>query len=163
MLGLEPRDRRCFAVRASEQLHLGHPFCRTLAVHSCRADQFQTLPWPNTRGIRLLSGTMRVEIPPAAPLPGSVKAARRFVKPDGVGASPTLAANFWKAGRYKLAAPVPKTGSVFSEVGALPTPSATSCSSKAEHSPDKRENAERYRAGRPAWSCPMMAVRKDPE
>jgi hypothetical protein len=30
-----------------------------------------------------------------------------------------------KAGRYKLAAPVSKTGSVTTEVGALPTPSAT--------------------------------------
>src|SRR5690242_11890407 len=29
-----------------------------------------------------------------------------------------------KAGRYKLAAPVSKTGSVHTEVGALPTPSA---------------------------------------
>jgi len=31
----------------------------------------------------------------------------------------------WKAGRYKLAAPVSKTGSVRTEVGALPTPCAT--------------------------------------
>ena len=31
---------------------------------------------------------------PAAPLPGGVKVARRPVKPFGVGASPTLAANF---------------------------------------------------------------------
>src|SRR5438034_7307953 len=31
---------------------------------------------------------------------------------------------FWKAGRYKLAAPVLKTGSAHTEVGALPTPSA---------------------------------------
>ena len=54
---------------------------------------------------------MQVEVLPAAPLPGGVKVARRFVKPHGVGASPTLAANFWKAGRYKLAAPVSKTGS----------------------------------------------------
>src|SRR5882724_4655957 len=54
---------------------------------------------------------MQVELLPAAPLPGGVKVARRFVKPHGVGASPTLAANFWKAGRYKLAAPVSKTGS----------------------------------------------------
>ena len=37
---------------------------------------------------------MPVEILPAAPLPGGVKVARRFVKPHGVGASPTLAANF---------------------------------------------------------------------
>ena len=37
---------------------------------------------------------MQVEVLPAAPLPGSVKVARRPVKPFGVGASPTLAANF---------------------------------------------------------------------
>src|SRR5882762_6333709 len=93
---------------------------------------------------------MQVGILPAAPLPGGVKVARRFVKPHGVGASPTLAANsgcivssrrpcserggrrcnschpdhFWEAGRYKLAAPVLKTGSARAEVGALPTPSA---------------------------------------
>ena len=67
---------------------------------------------------------MQVRILPAAPLPDGVKVARRPVKPGGVGASPTLAANFWKAGRYKLAAPVSKTGSVFTEAGALPAPSA---------------------------------------
>ena len=55
---------------------------------------FELLPWSNTSGIRLLSGTMQVELLPAAPLPGGVKVARRFVKPHGVGASPTLAANF---------------------------------------------------------------------
>ena len=92
---------------------------------SCRSDHFKLLPWSNTSGIRLLSGTMQVRILPAAPLPGSVKVARRPVKPFGVGASPTLADNLWKAGRYKLAAPVSKTGSAFAEVGALPTPSAT--------------------------------------
>ena len=51
------------------------------------------LPWSNTSGIRLLNGTMQVGILPAAPLPGGVKVARRFVTPHGVGASPTLAAN----------------------------------------------------------------------
>jgi hypothetical protein len=61
---------------------------------SCRSDHFKMLSWPNTSGIRLLSGMMQVEILPAAPLPGGVKVARRFVKPFGVGASPTLAANF---------------------------------------------------------------------
>jgi hypothetical protein len=71
MLGLGPSDRRC---------------------KSCRADHFKLLPWSNTSGIRLLSGTMQVEILPAAPLPGGVKVARRPVKPFGVGASPTLAA-----------------------------------------------------------------------
>ncbi len=35
---------------------------------------------------------MQVGILSAAPLPDGVKVARRFVKPDGVGASPTLAA-----------------------------------------------------------------------
>ena len=39
------------------------------------------LPWSNTSGIRLLSGTMQVELLPAAPLPGGVKVARRPVKP----------------------------------------------------------------------------------
>jgi hypothetical protein len=51
------------------------------------------LPWPNISGIRLLNGPMQVGVLPAAPLPGGVKVARRFVKPHGVGASPTLAAN----------------------------------------------------------------------
>ncbi len=125
---------------------------------SCRSDHFTVLPWSNTSGTRLLSGLMQVGILPAAPLPGSVKVARRPVKPFGVGASPTLAAIFqgvmsaadglvrnqeaagacisrnelpapgnrlaglgkpthatltilWKAGRFKLAAPVLKTGS----------------------------------------------------
>ena len=32
--------------------------------------------------------------------------------------------HFWKAGRYKLAVPVSKTGSAQTEAGALPTPSA---------------------------------------
>jgi hypothetical protein len=100
---------------------------------------------------------MQVGILPTAPLPGGVKVARRSVKPFGVGASPTLAANFqgvmsvadglaWNeedgsailstltisgrqadmvAVRQHLAAPVSKTGSVSTEVGALPTPSAS--------------------------------------
>jgi hypothetical protein len=55
---------------------------------------FKLLPWPNYSGIRLLSGFMQVRILPTAPLPGGVKVARRSVKPFGVGASPTLAANF---------------------------------------------------------------------
>src|SRR5580765_7197932 len=37
---------------------------------------------------------MQVEFLPAAPLSGGVKVARRFVKPHGVGESPTLAASF---------------------------------------------------------------------
>ena len=45
------------------------------------------------------------------------------------GATPAIPTIFWKAGRYKLAAPVSKTGSGQTEVGALPTPSAN-------HQPD---------------------------
>ena len=53
---------------------------------------FSSLPWSNISGIRLLNGTMQVRTLPAAPLPDSVKVARRPVKPRGVGANPTLAA-----------------------------------------------------------------------
>ena len=53
---------------------------------------FSLRPWSNISGIRLLNGTMLVGTLPAMPLPGGVKVARRFVKPHGVGASPTLAA-----------------------------------------------------------------------
>ena len=143
---------------------------------SCRSDHFTLLPWPNTSGIRLLSGLMQVGILPAAPLPGGVKVARRPVKPFGVGASPTLAANFqgvmsaadglvrneevagatpatltilWKAGRYKLAAPVSKTGSASPRSEHYRRLPPSSCSSRAEHPADNRETAERYRAGRP--------------
>ena len=42
---------------------------------------FKLLPWSNTSGIRLLNGTMQVGILSAAPLPDSVKVARRPVKP----------------------------------------------------------------------------------
>src|SRR5262247_714413 len=88
----------------------------------------------------------------AAPLPDSVKVARRPVKPlvlvrvqvwqpiSGCNVSSRRPCSerggrrcnschpdhFWKAGRYKLAAPVLKTGSARAEVGALPTPSANS-------------------------------------
>lgn len=119
---------------------------------------------------------MQVGILPAAPLPGGVKVARRPVKPFGVGASPTLAANFqgvmsaadglvrnqeaagatpatltmlWKAGRYKLAAPVLKTGSASPRSEHYRRLPPSSCSSIAEHPADNRETAERYRAGRP--------------
>ena len=61
---------------------------------SCHSDHFQLLPWSKISGIRLLSGIMQVRFLPAAPLPDSVKVARRPVKPSGVGASPTLAAIF---------------------------------------------------------------------
>src|SRR5437762_8126354 len=93
---------------------------------------------------------MQVELLSAAPLPGSVKVARRPVKPlvlvrvqvwqpfSGCNVSSRRPCSerggrrcnschpdhFWKAGRYKLAAPVLKTGSARAEVGALPTPSA---------------------------------------
>ncbi len=54
---------------------------------------------------------MQVEFLPAVPLPGGVKVARRPVKPLVL-----VRVQVWqpisrKAGRYKLAAPVPKTGS----------------------------------------------------
>src|SRR5438128_12005962 len=87
----------------------------------------------------------------AAPLPDSVKVARRSVKPlvlvrvqvwqpfsgcnvgsrrprserGGRRCDSCHPDHFWKAGRYKLAAPVLKTGSAQAEVGALPTPSAS--------------------------------------
>ena len=92
-LGLGPRDRRC---------------------NSCRADHFQIAavvehirhpPSKRNDAGGNPAGSTRFK------LPGGVKVARRFVKPHGVGASPTLAANFWKAGRYKLAALVSKTRS----------------------------------------------------
>ena len=111
---------------------------------------FKLLPWSNTSGIRLLNGTMQVGILPAAPLPGSVKVARRPVKPlvlvrvqvwqpfSGCNVSSRRPCSerggrrcnschpdhFWKTGRYKLAAPVLKTGSARAEVGAgeLPVP-----------------------------------------
>ncbi len=137
---------------------------------------FKLLSWPNTSGIRLLSGFMQVKILSAAPLPGGVKVARRPVKPFGVGASPTLAAisgcnvssrrpcserggrrcnschpdHFWKAGRYKLAAPVPKTGSASPRSEHYRRLPPSSRSSKAEHPADNRKTQERYLPGRPA-------------
>jgi hypothetical protein len=57
---------------------------------------FKLLPWPNTSGIRLLSGLHAGGNPAGSAkslLPGGVKVAWRPVKPFGVGASPTLAAN----------------------------------------------------------------------
>ena len=94
---------------------------------------------------------MQVGILSAAPLPGGVKVARRPVKPlvlvrvqvwqpfsgcnvssrrprserGGRRCNSCHPDHFWKAGRYKLAAPVLKTGSARAEVGALPTPSAS--------------------------------------
>ena len=52
------------------------------------------LLWPNHEGIRLLSGTMRVKFPPAAPLLSRIIVVRPPVKRDGAGASPAWAANF---------------------------------------------------------------------
>ena len=91
---------------------------------------FNLLPWSNISGIRLLSEIMQVRILPTAPLPDSVKVARRPVKPGGVGASPTLAANFWKAGRYGGRAQAPDCTGLenrigIAEVGALPRLSAS--------------------------------------
>jgi hypothetical protein len=91
---------------------------------------FNLLPWSNISGIRLLSEIMQVRILPAAPLPDSVKVARRPVKPRGVGASPTLAANFWKAVRHGGRAQAPGCTGLenrigIAEVGALPRLSAS--------------------------------------
>src|SRR5439155_876994 len=47
----------------------------------CRQDSHLHRSVSNTCGIRLLNGTMQVGILSAAPLPGSVKVARRPVKP----------------------------------------------------------------------------------
>src|SRR5207247_2227195 len=73
-LGLGPRDRRC---------------------NSCRADHFQMLPWPKSTRHSSSKRTHAGANPAGSAnsqLPGGVKVARRFVKPHGVGASPTLAA-----------------------------------------------------------------------
>ena len=109
MPGLGPGDRRC---------------------KSCRADHFKLLPWSNTSGIRLLSGTMQVRILPAAPLPGGVKVARRPVKPFGVGASPTLAANFGRQADISWLHLSRKQDPLDAEAGAIPAPSA-----KINHQP----------------------------
>jgi hypothetical protein len=66
--------------------------------------------------------------------------------------SPLLTLHLRKAGRYKLAAPVLKTGSV-SPRGRSITDAFrhfSSRSSKAERPADNRKTAERYRAGRPS-------------
>ena len=118
---------------------------------SCRSDQFQFAAVVEYIRHPPSKRNDAGENPAGSAMPGSVKVARRSVKPFGVGASPTLAANFQgvmsaadglvrneevagatpvtltilrKAGRYKLAAPVSKTGSVQTEVRAIPTPSA---------------------------------------
>src|SRR5271168_4933877 len=54
---------------------------------------------------------MQVELLPAVPLPDGVKVARRPVKPLVLVRVQVWQPILWKAGRYKLAAPVPKTGS----------------------------------------------------
>ena len=119
------------AGRLRVQVLSGPPFSLSVAQSSQRAawarevagenpavpTHFNSLPWSNTSGIRLLNGTMQAEVLPQRQfnlqlfeMLGGVKVARRFVKPHGAGASPALAANFRKAGRYKLAAPVSKSG-----------------------------------------------------
>src|SRR6185503_7938932 len=71
---------------------------------------------------------MQVGILPAAPLPGGVKVARRPVKPLGVAASPTRAANFqgvMSAADGRLhSATTSERGGRRCSVGAIPTPSA---------------------------------------
>ena len=112
-------DAGGFAFRDSERLPLGKPTarpggpsCRQRQFAGCRLQSYrlQVLPMcaylTNCRQLATINPQLLT-----SKMPGSVKVARRFVKPHGVGASPTLAANFRKAGRYKLAAPVSKTGS----------------------------------------------------
>ena len=91
---------------------LEHPaWDREAAGENPAIPTISTLPWPNISGIRLLSGQMQVRILPAAPLPGGVKVARRPVKPLVLVRVQVWQPIFRRAGRYKLAAPVPKTGS----------------------------------------------------
>jgi hypothetical protein len=116
------------------------------------ASHFKMLPWPNTRGIRLLNGTMQVEVLPAVPLPGGVKVARRFVKPHGVGASPTLAANLGRQADIswlRLSRKQDPSKRRSEHYRRLPP---SSSSSKAEHPADNRKTTERYRGGRPAFA-----------
>src|ERR1700729_157418 len=94
---------------------------------------------------------MQVELLPAAPiqLPGGVKVARRFVKPHGVGASPTLAAIFGRQAdiswlRLSRKQDPPKRRS--EHYRRLPP---SSHSSKAERPADNRKTVERYHVGRP--------------
>ena len=78
-LGLGPRDRRC---------------------NSCRADQFTKLSWSNYIRHPPSKRNHPGENPAGSTnpiLPGSVKVARRPVKPRSVGASPTLAATLYRA------------------------------------------------------------------
>ena len=75
---------------------------------------------------------MQVKILPAAPLPGGVKVARRFVKPHGVGASPTLAASFTEGRQIQAgcACPENRIGSnPRSERYRRPPPAFAACAS----------------------------------
>ena len=129
--GLGPGDRRC---------------------NSCHADQFCRAAVVEHIGIRLLIGTMQVGILPAAPIARWCQSSTPVCLTARCWCESNPGSQFWKAGRYKLAAPVSKTGSAHAEVGALPTPSANSNpsrSSKAERSLDKRKTVEHYHAGRP--------------
>jgi glutaminyl-tRNA synthetase len=60
----------------------------------------------------------------AAPKTQSVNGKPDFYLPPELSTINPQPSTFGKAGRYKLAAPVSKTGSAHAEVGALPTPSA---------------------------------------
>ena len=96
---------------------------------------------------------MRVQILSAAPLPGSVKVARRPVKPFVL-----VRVQVWQPiyGRQADKSWLHLSGKqdrISSGVGALPTPSAKPFrSSKAEHPPDKRKTLERYQAEGPIIS-----------
>ncbi len=129
---------------------------------------------------------MQVGILPAAPLPGGVKVARRPVKPlvlvrvqvwqpfSGCNVSSRRPCSerggrrcnschpdhFWKAGRYKLAAPVLKTGSASPRSEHYRRLPPSSRSSKAEHPADNRKTQERYLPGRPGnFRLPISNLR----
>ena len=112
-------------------------------------------------------------------LPGGVKVARRFVKPHGVGASPTLAANFQGVmsaadglvRNEEVAGATPATLTISGRQADIswlhlsrkqdpysrrwvhyPRLPPLSCSSRAEHPADNRKTAEHYRAGQPTSS-----------
>jgi hypothetical protein len=80
---------------------------------------------------------------------------------EDAGAIPATLTIFRKAGRYKLAAPVLKTGSVSPEVGALPTPSAnqpstTNCNHELNH-PIAQMAGAKIRPAQTAAPCASSA------
>ena len=69
-------------------------------------------------GIRLLIGTMQEGILPAAPIARWCQSSTPVCLTARCWCESNPGSQFWKAGRYKLAAPVSKTGSAHAEVGA---------------------------------------------